>query len=55
MKPGRCAKAGAADPVVVVAEVAAVGRVAGVAAEAEAKVDTAEAAVVVVGAAAITR
>jgi hypothetical protein len=35
--------------------VAAVDLVAGVAAEAEAKVDTAEAAVVVVGAAAITR
>jgi CubicO group peptidase (beta-lactamase class C family) len=55
MKPDRCAKAGAAGPVVVVvAEVAAVDPVAGVAAEAEARVDTAEAAAVVVDAAAIT-
>jgi CubicO group peptidase (beta-lactamase class C family) len=55
MRRARCAKAGAAGPVVVaVAEVAAVDLVAGVAAEAEAKVDTAEAVVVVVGAAAIT-
>jgi len=54
MRRGQCAKAGAEGPVVAAA-VAAVDLVAEVAAEAGAKVDTAEAAVVVVGAAAITK
>ena len=55
MRRARCAKAGAAGPVVVaeVAEVAAADLVVAAAEEAEAKVDTEEAAVVVVDAAAI--
>jgi len=54
MRPARCAKAEAEDPAVGVAVVAA-DPVAGVVAEAEARVDTVEAAVVGVDAAAIIR